>query len=197
MEYNATYSDPIPIERKVAKSNYDPHFYDHMEESKKPAFVLMSGISNSFGGVKTDKVEKVNMAELEARTLQASLKTIYNNIDRPDAESEFQLRYQKFLNKVSHFFKSGDNWVQPSNMIYKARQLKLLDSYPKFEEWIMTEVSAPKHMNWLHEAWLESSLIKRIIFKNQATRIGHWLTIFFQFNTFKNNRPIVSGFHLK
>ena len=116
-----------------------------------------------------------------------------SNISLKTFVTAFQLRYNKYLNQHSHYIKVGSKWPQPSGFLAKVRELKLLDSYPKFEEWILTGKPSPKHMNWLHETWMTSGLTRRMMSDAQRIRVGHWLTIFFQFTTFKQNRPLVSG----
>ena len=59
LEFNAHHKEPPSIERN-AGSHYTPERYDQRITCQEP--VLMSGISRSHGGLKTNKVEVVNVA---------------------------------------------------------------------------------------------------------------------------------------
>ena len=187
MEYNAVHTEPTDAEKEASDVNMS---YD--SEIQSPRVALMSGISASRGGVKTDEVETVDMAELRIRMAQTSLQNIFARVERPDAESDFQLRYQKYRNKIAHFNKMGEKWNRPHGFISKIRELKLLCSYNEFEAWILTEKPNAIELNWLHELFMASGVSRALLNRTQAVRIGHWITIFFQYTNFKNNRPMVS-----
>ena len=193
-EFNATHV--AQDSQHASQSNYDPTFYDGVISTPRPKMALMSGISTKHGGVKTDKVQRVNMEEIEAQTAKAALKRIFDTVETPDDSSIFTTRYNKFLNQVSHFNKAGGKWTQPNGFLVKVRELKLLDNYPKFEEWILTGKPSQRHMNWIHETWMTTGLTRRMMSESQKIRIGHWITIFFQHTSFKRNRPLVSSFTL-
>ena len=108
-QFSASHKELLPCERTASASSYNPTLYDGVKSAPSTNTLLMSGISMSHGGVKSDKVEKVNLADLEVRMVQSSLKKIYDEVDKPDAESDFTLRYNTYLNKVSHFFKAAEN----------------------------------------------------------------------------------------
>ena len=179
------------IERGVAKYHDDPNLY--VGSTAQPMQkALMSGISHKHGGTKTNKVEKVDLADLELRSTRKALKNLAEMVDRPEDRSEFQFRYHKFLNVVSHYNKTADKWDQPHGMVKKLRELRDIDSYQSFEAWLLAEMQSEKNLNWLHELWMASSMARKIINRTHAIRIGHWLTLFFNFFTFQANRPMVS-----
>ena len=188
-EYNSAHSDAIEIERNVG-GYYSPEMYPNA--TKPMPLALMSGISQSHGGIKTDKVEVLNIAELELRMAETSLQNIFDAVERPGASSDFQLRIEKFQNKVAHYLKVGDKWTKPKNTLNKIRELKQLDNYNQFESWLLTEKDSLDDLNMFHEAWLETGLAARLITPTQAVRIGHWTTTFFQYANVKDNRPVVS-----
>ena len=188
-EHSAMHDPSHQLERTAA-SSYDPVMYLDIEPGTHHA--IMSGISRKHGGVKTDKAEIVNWAELELRMAQSTLRNIFNSVERPDADSDFQLRFQTYRNKVAHFIKSGEKWDHPKDYEGKVRELKSLDSYNKFEEWILEEKTSLSDLNMLHELWLTNGFARRIVTNSQIIRLGHWCTVFFQYSHFKNNRPMVS-----
>ena len=189
LEYNHAHANPIEIERH-AGAEFSSENYDH-EFGADPKMVLMSGISKAHGGLKTNNVEMVNMADLELRMAQTSLTNIFESVERPDMESDFQLRFQKFESKVAHFTKVAENWPRPHGFLGKVRELSNIESFKLFEEWLMVEKETLADLNMLHELWMASGLARRIITPTKAIRIGHWMTVFFQYTTFKANRPMV------
>ena len=188
-EKNAMHTDGLLVER-TASSNYDPSFYLH--DSKPGRHALMSGVSLKHGGTKTNKVEIVNWTELETRMARITLKNIFNSVERPDAESEFQVRFTSFRSKVAHFFQMGETWDHPNDYETKIRELRQIDSYNEFEAWIMEPKQHLRDLNMVHEKWLTNGLARRLVTNTQIIRIGHWVTVFFQYSNFKNNRPLVS-----
>ena len=188
-EHNAMHTEGLEIERNAA-TLHDPSLYLDEVASIRP-HAIMSGISQKHGGVKTDKAEIVNWPELELRMAQTTLQNIFNSVERPDADTDFQLRFKTYRNKVAHFLKSGEKWDHPDDYEGKVRELKFLDSYNKFEAWILEEKTALTDLNMLHELWLTNGFARRIVPNSQITRLGHWCTIFFQYPNFKNNRPLV------
>ena len=189
-EYNSAHSEVIDIEKSVG-GYYSPEMYPNA--TRNMPLALMSGISQSHGGVKSDKVEVLNIAQLELRKAETSLQNIFDAVERPGATSDFQLRYEKYQNKVAHYLKAGERWTKPKNSLNKIRELKQLDNYNQFESWLLTDKESPDDLNMFHEAWLGTGLANRLINPTQAVRIGHWTTTFFQYANFKENRPVVSN----
>ena len=188
-EFNSMHSEAIDIEKSVG-GHYSPEMYP--EATKPMPLALMSGISQSHGGIKTDKVEKLNIAEIELRMAETSLQNIFDAVERPGATSDFQLRYEKYQNKVAHYLKVGDRWMKPKNSLNKIRELKQLDNYNQFESWMLEQKDSLDDLNMFHESWLDKGLAGRLITPTQAVRIGHWTTTFFQYTNMKENRPVVS-----
>ena len=127
--------------------------------------------------------------------VSTSLENIKDNVDRPEKASDFQMRYEKYLKKVNIFFSRGQNWTQPLCLGDKIADLRFIDSYQQFEEWLLMEKTNLRDLNVIHEKWVLEGVHRGQIAHSQAVKIGHWLEIFFQYNNFKTARPIVSSLY--
>ena len=80
---------------------------------------------------------------------------------------------------------NGAKWVTPHGFFSMLRDLKYLDSYNKFEEWMVQSKPKLNELHMFHETWLGTK-------KPQWVRVSQWLTVFFKYTNFKNLRPMVS-----
>ena len=200
-EYNAEHAEIPQNERNAASFQHFPAMYEDDRPMLKP-LAQMSGISATHGGVKTDEVETISLAEIERRMASTSLDNIFDRVDKPDSASNFQMRYSKFLNKVQIFFDHGFTWFQPPNIKDQLEVVKGFGNYVQFENWLLQEKQSLGLLNLMHEKWIRTDEL--IHTQQQAVKVNHWLHIFFKYNNFKKIRPAVSekellywGFHLK
>lgn len=174
----------------VTATHDAPIVYDSIQPA--PKLYYLSGVSSTHGGVKTDHVVKVNTAELENRMARTSLFNIWDKVDRPEAITDFELRYTKYQNKVNYFLEQGTHWTQPADFDKKVDQLRQLDTVNQFRSWLFESKPTLKELNMIHNSWLTFGHSARKITRTKAVQIGHWITIVFNYSNFKELRPLVS-----
>ena len=130
------------------------------------------------------------VAQLEAVVAKTSLEQIWEKVDKPHICTEFNLRYTKYLNKVNHFLENGSKWVTPHGFFSQLREMRSLQTYNQFEEWMLTEKPRLVELHTFHETWLSDK-------KPHHVRLAQWLPRFLKYSNFKNVRPMVGILYKK
>ena len=140
------------------------------------------------GGV----VEELNSLDLlEERQTQKVLQGFMADIDVPVSDSDYDLRYRKFIEVVNLFYERGRLFPQPSDLAERIKKAKAFGSYPEFEEWLLTPAVRPMDMNFFHKAWGNDHKLRNKITLMEKEHLDSWMSIFLEFERFLILRPQV------
>ena len=143
-------------------------------------------------------VEELNSLDLlEQRQTQKVLQGFMANIDVPNSDSDYDIRFRKFIEVVNMFYEKGRLFPQPSDLTEKMKKTKAFGSYPEFESWLLTPAVRSLDLNFFHKAWGNDHKLRNKLTLMEKEHLDSWMSIFLEFERFLILRPKVNAFHLR